>query len=261
MIPELANLLRSSVEECLEDKVAVSFSGGVDSSLIAHIAKSQCEVYLFSSGTENSQDSEYAKIVANELNLSYENILLDNDSILNLYEELYKIIPASLLKIEILLPIYTCAKRAGEKGLEVMLTGSGSEELFVGYNRYYTYLEEGKDLDSILKKEFRNLCKGDSGMISKVLRAANIEARHPFLNKKLADYVFSIPLEKRIEDKELKKGLIREAAKLLKLPEIAVKRKKKAAQYGSNFVKGIDKLAKKYDFNTKKEYLQSLLHP
>jgi diphthine-ammonia ligase len=36
-------------------------------------------------------------------------------------------------------------------------------------------------------------------------------------------------------------------------------RKKKAAQYGSNFVNGIEKLAKRKGFGTKKEYLESLL--
>lgn len=233
MIPELAQLLRASVEECLEEEIAVSFSGGIDSTLISHIAKKNCSVYLFSSGIENSEDLNYSKKVAVQLDVFYQPILLEENSILKLYEEIYRIIPAELLKIEILIPIYAAAKKAKERGLEAMLFGSGAEELFVGYNRYYTYLEEGKDLDSILKEEFKTLPKKDVGLISKVVRKVGLEPRFPYLNRKLAEYVFSIPLEKRMEERELKKGLLREAAKLLGVPEIALKRKKRAAQYGS----------------------------
>ncbi|MFA5050260.1 MAG: hypothetical protein WC501_04600 [Candidatus Micrarchaeia archaeon] len=44
-----------------------------------------------------------------------------------------------------------------------------------------------------------------------------------------AEYVHSIPLEKRAEERDLKKGLLREASKLLGIPESIIKRKKKAA--------------------------------
>lgn len=233
MIPELAKLLKSSIEECLEEKIAISFSGGLDSTLIAQVAKKNCSVHLFSSGVEGSEDLEYSKKISKELNLSFDSIILDEKSILELYEEVYKIIPTKLLKIEILIPIYAAAKKAREKGLESIVLGTGAEELFVGYNRYYEYLKEGKDLDSILQEEFRTLPKRDMGMISKVIRRAGLDPRFPFLNRRLAEYVFSIPLEKRIEERELKKGLLREASKLLGVPELVLKRKKKAAQYGS----------------------------
>ena len=139
---------------------------------------------------------------------------------------------------------------AKEKGIEVMLTGSGAEELFVGYHRYYSIYEEGKELDKILQEEFRGLPKGDTGMINKVVRKAGLEPRHPFINKKLADFIFSIPLEKRMEDKELKKGLLREAAKLIGVPETVLKRRKRAAQYGS----GVHRIIMKHSKKLNEEY-------
>jgi len=60
-----------------------------------------------------------------------------------------------------------------------------------------------------------------------------VEARFPFYNKKIAEEVFEIPVSVRMEDRELKNGLLREAAHFLGVPETAVKRKKKALQYGS----------------------------
>ena len=53
-------------------------------------------------------------------------------------------------------------------------------------------------------------------------------------------------------DKENKKIILREIAEDSGLEKEFAWRRKKAAQYGSNFVKGIDKLAKKHGFATKK---------
>ncbi|MBI5051345.1 hypothetical protein HZC08_01160 [Candidatus Micrarchaeota archaeon] len=94
-------------------------------------------------------------------------------------------------------------------------------------------MKEGKDLDSILREEFRTLKDRDIGMVKKVCYKLGIEARFPFYNKELAELVFSIPLSERIADRELKKGVLREAAKFLGVPETAVNRRKKAMQYGS----------------------------
>jgi asparagine synthase (glutamine-hydrolysing) len=62
--------------------------------------------------------------------------------------------------------------------------------------------------------------------------------------------MFAIPLDMRMEDRELKKGLLREAAKMLGLTDIAVKRKKRAMQYGSGIhkilLKNAEKLNKEY---------------
>jgi len=233
VIPELSQLLKSSIEECLEDKIAIAFSGGLDSTLLAKVASGISSPYLFTVGTEGSEDLEYAEKAASQLKLPLEKIILDEKKILSLYEKVYSIVPASLLKVEILIPIYASCLAAKEKGFDAILFGSGAEELFVGYHRYYNYLEEGKNLDQILKEEFRTLSKRDVGMVMKIARSCTLDPRFPFMNKNLAEFVFAIPLEKRMEERELKKGLLREASKLLGVPDLVIKRKKKAAQYGS----------------------------
>ena len=69
MIPELSSLLRDSVLNTLEDKVAVSFSGGLDSTLLAKIANECAEVELFTAGIEGAPDIAYAEKIAEELGL------------------------------------------------------------------------------------------------------------------------------------------------------------------------------------------------
>ena len=60
-------------------------------------------------------------------------------------------------------------------------------------------------------------------------------------------------------DKDNKKIILRDAAEFIGLKNEFAWRKKQAAQYGSNFVNGIEKLAKRKGFKFKKDYLQSLL--
>jgi len=233
MIFELSELISRAVEQTLEDTVAISFSGGLDSTVIATIAKRHAGVELFSAGMEDSPDIGYAEKAAAELSLPLNKVFIDEGSAMEVYGKCHAMLPLDFLKLEILVPVYYVAEAAARKGHKVLLFGAGAEELFVGYERYYTYKEEGKDLDSILKEEFRTLPKRDIGRMKKVCRKFGIEARFPFYDREIAKMVFSVPLEERMEDRELKKGLLREAAKLLGTPEIALKRRKKAMQYGS----------------------------
>lgn len=241
MIPEIAQALERSTEKCLEERTAIAFSGGLDSSTLATIAKKRSEVLLFSAGTADSPDLAAAETVAKDLGLLLEKIILDEGKIISLYEKIHSFHPAPLPKIEIGIPIMAACEAAAKRGLDAILFGSGAEELFVGYERYYVYLEEGKDLDSILKREFDALNEGDVGMVRKIAYKCGLEARFPFCDRHLASLVFQIPLQERMAERELKKGILREAGKLLGVPESALGRRKKAAQYGS----GVHKIVMK----------------
>ncbi|MDD5337029.1 MAG: asparagine synthase C-terminal domain-containing protein [Candidatus ainarchaeum sp.] len=241
MLTELAKALEESTTECMEDRIAISFSGGLDSATLAAIAKRHGEVFLFSAGVDGSEDLAYAQTVAGELGLPLEKIILDEAKVLEIYRRIYEFYPAGLLKIEIGVPIYACCARAAEAGYGAIMFGSGSEELFMGYERYYRYAAEGKNLDAIVKAEFEALGAGDIAMIRKIAYKCGLEARFPFYSRRLAELAFGIPLEERMADRELKKGVLREAGKLLGVPKTALERRKKAAQYGSGVHKIIMK--------------------
>jgi asparagine synthase (glutamine-hydrolysing) len=243
MIPQLSELLRDSIAQTLEDRVAISFSGGVDSTLIAAIAKKEAKPELFSCGTEESDDLEYAERAAKKMKLLLRKTILTKNCILETYKKCYQIVPNDLLKVELLVPVYKTAQAAKEAGHEVLLFGAGAEELFVGYERYYTYLSEGKNLEEILKKEFFNLKDREVCWIKKICRHFGLEARFPYYNKKLERAVRNISLDVLMEDREKKKIVLREVAKMLGVPEFIVKRKKRAMQYGSGIHKVIMKNA------------------
>lgn len=250
MIPELACLLKSSIAEKLEDRVAIAFSAGVDSTVIAQVAKKDADIELFTAGMEGSPDLEYSEKVAKLLQLPLKKAIMNTENILDAYEHCHALVPLELLKVEILVPVWRVAELAARNNHEVLLFGAAAEELFVGYERYFYYREQGNDLDSLLKEEFKNLQQKEINWISKICRKHGLEARFPLYNPKLAKFMHDIPLEERMSDRELKKPILREAAKMLGVPDIVLKRRKHAMQYASGIHKVImkhsDELNKKY---------------
>jgi asparagine synthase (glutamine-hydrolysing) len=243
MILPLSKLLTRAVEQTLEDRIAIAFSGGLDSTLIAAVAKKHASVELFTAGVKQCEDIIASEKAAEALGLPLSVIELDDASILDAYGKCHSLLKLDLLKLEIMVPVYRVAEAAAKKGHKVLLFGSGAEELFVGYERYYLYQQEGKDLDAILKEEFRTLPQRDIGWVKKICYHFGIEARFPFYEKQLADAVFAIPLKERMHERVLKKGILREAGKMLGVPEQVLKRKKRAMQYGSGIHKIIMKKA------------------
>ncbi len=250
MILHLSEILSRAVEQSLEDRVAISFSGGLDSTVIAAIAKKHANVELFSAGVEGSEDLHYAQKAASALGLPLTVIPIDEKAALEAYKRCYAALPMDFLKVEILVPVFFVAAEAAKKGHSTLLFGSAAEELFVGYERYYVYKDEGKNLDSILEEEFRTLPQRDLAWVKKICRLFNVDARFPLYNKDLAKLMFSVPLEERMDDRELKKGVLREAGKMLGAPDIVLKRKKKAMQYGSGvhkmLIRHVDEINKNY---------------
>lgn len=250
-IIELANEIKKSTERNLEDRIAIAFSGGLDSSLLAHIAKNNgnCELGLFVVGVEGSEDIEYAEKVSSEMKLGLNRVILNEQDVVDSYNKVQQMLKLDFLKTGILVPAYKAIEAANAAGFKVILFGSASEELFVGYDRYYRYLEDDEkqenkgekktetELDALLKEEFATLKDREIGWIKKIAYKFGIEARFPYYDQKIADMVFSIPLADRMAEKDLKKGVLREVGEYLQLPEIVLKRKKRAMQYGSGVQK------------------------
>lgn len=246
---QLSELISASIQNNLEDSVAISYSGGIDSTLIATVAKRFTDVRLLTAGVEGSEDLDYAKKGAQLLGLPLDVIIIDDSMAMESYKKIYNVLKLDFLKIEILVPIQIIASKAKQNNYSVLLFGSGAEELFIGYDRYYRYFEEGKDLSLILEEEFRTLPKRDIGWIKKVCQKEGIEARFPYYDKEIAKHMFSIPLEDRMADRVLKKGFIREAGKILGVPEFALNRRKKALQYGSGIHKMLLRHSKDININ------------
>ena len=233
-VEKLSGLFVNAVRQSCNAQTAILFSGGLDSSLIATVAKRFCEPLLVTAGIENSSDLEAACAVAAQLGLPHEKVVLGEAEIIKVYNKWHRLARGGQLnKIELMVPVFACCRAAAKAGKWNVLLGSGAEELFVGYERYFDYLKEKKDLKEILEKEFAALPAGDCAATDMVAKSFGMAAKYPFLNAAFSQEVLSLPIKERVGTRENKKPLLRKMAQNLGVPALAVERRKIAMQYGS----------------------------
>jgi len=125
-------------------KWGVLLSGGLDSSLVSAIAKSITKepIDLFSIGYEGYSKYDerlFAKEVAKHIGANFHSFNFTKDDFFKTLDEILTIIddpigdPAQI-------PLYFLIKKAKEQGIKVLLSGDGSDELFLGYRTYKEYL-------------------------------------------------------------------------------------------------------------------------
>ncbi len=249
MMPSpLARFLKQAIERQLPDdgKTAVAFSGGLDSSAIAAVAKKKTNIELITlnAGSARSPDLETAQKVAAELGLALNVVEMTPEQAVADFNACLKIMPGSATEMELMVAAYSLARECRRLGIGIMLLGSGAEETFVGYHKYYQALEKGLDLPAILLEEFRTLPDRDLARTRAVCALFGVEPRFPFMDKELFEAVRAVPLLEKLDDGVAKKPLLRKLAAELGVPKLAVERPKKALQYGSGLHKAMEKLVK-----------------
>ena len=256
---ETAGLLINAISKRVPDcKFGLMFSGGVDSAFIALILKKlgvdfECYVAVVDEpGLKEAEDLVFAERLAKELDLKLKVIKVNLRDVNNIMNDIPKIIESSnVTKVGVALPFYFCAKEAHKGGCRVLMSGLGSEEIFAGYERHLRSVNINKECFSgLLWIHERDLYRDDA-----LTMFNNVELRVPFLDNNLTSYALRIPSEFKIA--ECSKKVLRDIAFDYGLPKEFAYRKKRAAQYGSNFDKAIDKLFKKSGFLRKSEYLFS----
>ena len=242
-------------------KFGVLFSGGVDSTLLAFLCKkNNLDFTCYTIGLENSQDVEYAKIIAERYDLSLKYRILTLEEFENVIKDTIKVLEShDIVWVSVGSVLYATAKLALLDNIKILFGGLGTEEIFAGYKRHEESFRS-HDFEALHREcwsGLKNMWQRDLLRDFKIAKHLGVELRTPYMDEEVIKTAMSIhPMHKL--DQEQKKIILREAAEDFGLDREFAGRKKKAAQYGSNFVKGIDKLAKKHGFQTKKEYLQSL---
>ncbi len=258
----VADAILESMKKRIVPKFGILFSGGVDSSLIAFISKKLgCDFTCYTVGIEGSDDIEWAKRVADEYKFNFKHKNLSLDELENVVKNAVAILnDADIVKVSVGSVLYAGGKISIADGNNVLFGGLGSEEIFAGYQRHEEALQA--DNYEALHKEcwngLRGMWKRDLVRDFAIAKQLGVELKAPFLDESLIKAAMKIhPMLKA--GKDGKKIILREAAEFLGLKKEFAWRKKQAAQYGSNFVNGIEKLAKRKNFKYKKDYLQSLL--
>lgn len=262
---KLQHLLLQSCKKRLGDteKVAVAFSGGLDSSLIALCAKlCNVKVHLLTVGLEGKEEISHAKKAASALELPITTkTYTANDVEKILSHVLWLIEEAETTQLAIAIPLYWTAQLASQHGFHVLLAGQGSDELFGGYRKYVTeYAKLGlENMQKTMWEDISSLHEKNFERDNKVCTFHKVDLRLPFADFEVATFASSLPPQMKIAstDDNLRKRILRTVALNLGMPAFIVNRSKKAIQYATGVNNALKKIASKKGL-TMKEYVENL---
>jgi asparagine synthase (glutamine-hydrolysing) len=262
---DLVKLLRKAVNERTTElkRAAVSFSGGLDSSIIALLAKrTRIDVQLIHVSMTNQTETKHAKEAAAELKLPIHIFTYSEADVLNTLPRVLRLIEEfDPVKVSIGIPLYWVAENAAKLNCRILLAGQGGDELFGGYRRYVDeYIHEGRDkvlyamCEDIVRLHEKNLERD-----FKICNSKGTELRLPFVTNEIVNFALSLPLELKLEpnDNTLRKLVLRQAGRNLGLHESIVNRPKKAMQYATGISRTLNKIAKRKN-QSLQIYLQSV---
>jgi asparagine synthase (glutamine-hydrolysing) len=249
------------------DRVGIIFSGGIDSVIIAWLAKKMVpEVICYTGGVRGSNDILYARQIARKLDLKLRVNELSQDEVEQMIPEVINTIEdTNAGQIEVAIPVYAAVKLAHEDGINVMFSGQAADELFGGYTWYARVVEkEGyQKLRDHMTQDLLLLYKETLEREDKITMAHSIEMREPFLDMEVIRCSMGMDLKLNIKgaSDNLGKHVHRKLAQKLGIPKNIAYRVKEAAQHGSGMHAIFDMIARKHGFDEStisKKYLDVL---
>lgn len=261
----LQKILEHSVHSRISGakEVAVAFSGGLDSSVVAFLAKKcQVGVHLIHVSLENQPETEEAKKAADVLNLPLQVHLFREADVEKVVSKVVALIEeADPVQTSIGVPFYWAAKKTAESGFKVLLAGQGADELFGGYQRYVTaYLSHGAE--KVRRAMFNDIVRIHESNLERDMKICDfhdVELRLPFGAYQIVEFAIALPIELKIEERadSLRKLVLRKVAENMGLPKSITDKPKKAVQYSTGINKALKKTAKKQKA-TVTEYINKL---
>ncbi|SMH71690.1 asparagine synthase C-terminal domain-containing protein [Candidatus Nitrosotalea okcheonensis] len=258
VMPELEKELHTQMVQAIEGtkgsgKIGISFSGGVDSCLLAKICQDLgYNVLLFTMGFEGSHDVEFSRRMAKVLGMNHEIEIISEKTFGDVAKKIWDEINVDNLSWnENCIAFYYVAKLAQKHKVTKVMTANGIDELFCGYNAYRDSISEGKDMvlemmeDKILNET--RMMKA----VNQIVSEFGVSIVQPFLSKEFIGFAKLVPLEYKIKGKDdlVRKHLIRKLAVSIGVPEESALKLKKAMQYGSLIHKNLLKVKKTWNMN------------
>jgi asparagine synthase (glutamine-hydrolysing) len=173
--------------------IAALFSGGIDSTLIMHYARSFCPDmpgYIAVGG--NAPDHVYAKRYAEETGLDLREVTVDahGAETLSLLETVVDTVetfePAAVRPS---LQTYLLSQRIHQDGFRVALCGEGADELFAGYSPLESAFTQSNGAGRYVQKQCLGMMhRANLQRVDRCSMQFQLEIREPFLDQTLVDY-------------------------------------------------------------------------
>ncbi|KAA9406767.1 asparagine synthetase B [Haloarcula sp. CBA1131] len=260
------NRVREAVETSIDavdtDSLAIAFSGGVDSALLA----ARLDAPLYVAGFPDSHDVEAARSAADLLRTEVRVVELTHEAIERAVPEIaHATGRTNAMAVQIALPLYLAAERVAADGFDRLALGQGADELFGGYAKVAKAPEDPRVEADTVRGAQREVIGSLPDQLERdvlALRAAGVEPVTPLLHDRVVEAALRLDGELLV-DGETRKVALRAAARG-SLPDEIANRDKKAAQYGSLAARELDRLARQAGYKRRMDdhvtqYVESLV--
>ncbi|HRN60376.1 MAG TPA: asparagine synthase B [Chiayiivirga sp.] len=228
---KLRHALESAVRSHMMSDVpyGVLLSGGLDSSLVAAIAKKYAarrvdedgrteawwpQLHTFAIGLRESPDLRHARDVAAHIGTVHHELHFTvQEGIDALSDVVYHLETYDVTTIRASTPMYLMARRIRAMGIKMVLSGEGSDEIFGGY-LYFHKAPNARALHEETVRKLDALHLFDCLRANKAMAAWGVEARVPFLDRGFIDVAMSLDPEVKLSGKargRMEKQFLREA--------------------------------------------------
>ncbi|MDS0298320.1 asparagine synthase-related protein [Halogeometricum sp. S1BR25-6] len=261
----VSDAVTESVRGVDDHGLAVAFSGGVDSAVVAAgVPDAPCYV----AGFEGSHDVAAARDAAAAMGRGADLrvVELTHDDIRGAVPELVSILGRmNPMDLQIALPLYLVGKRAAADGFDRLAVGQGADELFGGYAKVAKAPEDPRVEADTVRGAAAEMVRTLPDQLERdvlALRAAGVEPVAPLLHDRVVRAALPLPDELLVADGRRKVAL-REAARGL-VPESVASVEKKAVQYGTYASRELDRLARQAGYKRRmddhvEKYVRSLV--
>lgn len=227
----LRHALETSVRTHMMSDVpyGVLLSGGLDSSLIAAIAKKYAarrvdeegrteawwpQLHSFAIGLRDAPDLKAAREVAAHIGtVHHELIFTVQEGLDALSDVVYHLETYDVTTIRASTPMYLMARRIRAMGVKMVLSGEGSDELFGGY-LYFHKAPSAQALHEETVRKLDALHLFDCLRANKSMAAWGVEARVPFLDRNFIEAAMNLDPEVKLSGKSrgrIEKQFLRES--------------------------------------------------
>ncbi|MDG6910371.1 MAG: asparagine synthase [Nitrososphaerota archaeon] len=231
---ELAARIDRSVARSVEGEntVAVAFSGGVDSAVLAACARRRAKV-VGCTGYAKPGEEARSRAAAAALEIDVAVARLTAEDVKRELARMRLPFEPTIMDRALWCLYSVTAQSAAAAGARVLLLGQLADELFGGYAKYGIALRERGpgDAMAMMESDFRGYAA--RGRIRDVGACSPwASARFPYEDSEVAGFAASLPLSYKLTA-TTRKAVLRRAAVLLGVPEWVAGAAKKAAQYSS----------------------------
>jgi asparagine synthase (glutamine-hydrolysing) len=225
-------------------------SGGLDSSIIAAVAKGLCrrrvetggrteawwpQLHTFAIGLEDSPDVAAARTAAEAIGTVHHELHFTVQEGLDALEDVvFHLETFDVTTVRAATPMYLMARRIKAMGIKMVLSGEGADEIFGGY----LYFHKAPDARAFHEETVRKLAllhKYDCLRANKSMAAWGVEARVPFLDLAFLEVAMGLdPAAKMAGGGRMEKEILRRAFEGV-LPEAILRRQKEQFSDGVGY--------------------------